>query len=156
MGSYSPDSSITGPTGVTGLTNPTYTLASDLAPDASSRQHVVTALGGTQTDVRVSTAGDPFTVTMRKYPYRALPPKNPVTGAYGSVPRNKVDLLFRKGMKVDSSGTIQVGDVRVSLSIPAGAESNDAPNIRALLTFMIGVLTEEAVDITDSAVSGVW
>lgn len=152
---YSPDSSITGGT-QTGLTNPTYTLAVDLAPDSNSRQHVITALGGTQTNVRESTAGDPFTVTMRKYPYRALPAKNPVNGSYGNIPRNKVDLLFRKGLKVDSSGTIVVGDIRISVNIPAGAESNDAINIRALWSLVVGLLTEESDDLGASTVAGVW
>lgn len=156
MGSYSPDASTTGGN-ATGFTSPTFTLATDLAPDANSRQHVVTALGGTQpASVRVSSNGDPFTVTMRKFPYRKLPPKNPVTGSYGNVPRNKVDLLFRKGMKIDSAGTIAIGDVRVSYNIPAGAEQSDPENIRALQSFIAGLLGEESADIGDSLVSGIW
>lgn len=152
---YSPDTSITG-AAQTDFTSPTYTLASDLAPDANSRQHVVTAVGGTQTGARASTAGDPFTVTMKKSPYKAIPPKNPVTGSYGNIPLNRVELLFRKGMKVDSAGTIRTGNMRVILELPAGSETNDAPNIRALHSFAFGLLAEESADIGDSAVAGVW
>jgi hypothetical protein len=117
---------------------------------------VVTAIGGTQTNVRASTAGDPFTVLVRKFPYRALPARNPTTGLYGNIPRNKVEFLFRKGMKVDSAGLIIPGDMRVSLSIPAGAEINDAPNIRAMVCFALGLFNEEAEDIAESVISGVW
>lgn len=152
---WSPDSSITGQA-QTNLTSPTYTLGTDLAPDANARQYVVTALGGTQTDVRASTAGDPFTVTMRKQPYKALPAKNPVTGAYGNVPLNRVELLFRKGMEIDSNSTIRVGNIRVIAEIPAGAELNDPANIRALCSFAFGLLVEESADYGDSLIAGVW
>lgn len=153
---WSPDSSITGNTSVTGLTNPTYTLASDLAPDANSRQHVVTALGGTQTGVRVSTAGDPFTMTIRRdRTYKVLPARNPVTGAYGNVPNNKTELLFRKGVHIDSDDTVRNMTTRLSFELPAGSEQNDEVNIRAQIAFMIGVLQEEADDIASSLISGV-
>jgi hypothetical protein len=152
---WSPDSSITGGA-QTGLTDPTYTIASDLAPDSNSRQYVVTALGGTQTLVRTSSAGDPFTATIRKdKAYKALPPKNPVNGSYGNVPLNKTEILLRKGVKIDSTGTIRVMNIRVIAEIPAGSEVNDAINIRANLSFAVGLLTEESADLGDSLVSGV-
>lgn len=154
MGSFSPDLSTTG-AAQTGFTSPTYTLAADLAPDTNSRQWVVTATGGTQTDVRVSTAGDPFTTTIRRAPYKALPAKNPVNGSYGNVPRNRIELLTRKGVKIDSAGTIQVLILRTSVEIPAGAELSDAPNIRAAVSAHFGLQAEEASDFGDSLISGV-
>jgi hypothetical protein len=155
MGQFSPDSSITG-AAITGLTNPTYTLASDLAPDSNSRQYVITALGGTQTDVRASTAGDPFTLTVRKQPYKSLPARNPVNGSYGNVPRNRVEMILRKGMEIDSDGTLQTGIFRLISELPAGCEQNDVANIRAAVSFLIGLLYEEADDYDDSLISGVW
>lgn len=152
---WSPDSSITGST-QTGLTTPTFTLAEDIAPVLNARQFVVTALGGTQTGARSSTAGDPFTVLSRKTPYKALPAANPVTGSYGNVPLNKVELLFRKGLKIDAAGNIRVGNIRVIAELPAGCESNDAVSIRSLCSFVIGILTEESADYGDSLVAGVW
>lgn len=152
---WSPDSSITGQT-QTGLTSPTYTLASDLAPDVNSRQYVVTALGGTQTNVRASSAGDPFTATIRKdRTYKVLPAPNPVTGAYGNVPMNKTELLVRKGVKIASDGTIRTALFRLTAELPAGSESNDAINIRAALSFLIGLLDEESSDFGDALVTGV-
>lgn len=154
MGSFSPDLSTTG-SAQTGFTSPTYTLAADLAPDANSRQWVVTAVGGTQTDVRASTAGDPFTTLIRRGPYRQRPIANPVNGSYGNVPLNRVELLTRKGVKIDSAGTIRVMNLRVIAEIPAGAETSDAPNIRACLSSTIGLLNEESSDLGDSLISGI-
>jgi hypothetical protein len=152
---WSPDSSTTG-AAQTGLTTPTYTIADDLAPDANSRQKVVTALGGTQTGVRVSTAGDPFTATIRRDKvYKALPAKNPVNGSYGNVPMNKTELLIRKGVYIDSSNTVRVANLRVIAELPAGSELADAVNIRAMASFGLGLLAEESADYGDSLVTGV-
>lgn len=152
---WSPDASITG-AAQTNLTTPTYTLAADLAPDANSRQYVVTALGGTQTGVRASTAGDPFTATIRKDKvYKARPTPNPVNGSYGNVPKNKTEILCRKGVYIDSSSTVQVANLRVIAEIPAGAELADPANIRALASFALGLLAEESADYGDSLVTGI-
>jgi CRP-like cAMP-binding protein len=88
--------------------------------------------------------------------YKTLPPQNPVNGSYGNVPLNKTELLFRKGLKIDSAGTIRVGALRVIAELPAGSESNDAINIRALLSFALGTLAEESADYGDSLIAGVW
>lgn len=152
---WSPDLTTTGGT-QTNLSTPTYTLANDLPPDANSRQYVVTALGGTQTNVRVSTAGDPFTLTIRKdKSYKALPPKNPVTGAYGNIPLNKTEILCRKGLYVDGDSTVRVGNLRLIAELPAGSESADPANIRAMLSMMLGTIWEESADLGDSYVTGI-
>jgi hypothetical protein len=152
---WSPDSSITG-AAQTGLTSPTFTIASDLAPDANSRQYVVTSLGGTQTGVRASSAGDPFTATIRKDKvYKALPARNPVNGAYGNVPMNKTELLVRKGVYIDSDNTIRNANLRVIAELPAGSEVTDSANIRALASFALGLLAEESADFGDSLVTGI-
>jgi hypothetical protein len=152
---WSPDSSITGGA-QSNLTTPTYTLASDLAPDANSRQYVVTALGGTQTGVRASSAGDPFTVTIRKdRTYKVLPARNPVNGSYPNVPMNKTELLFRKGVYIDTDQTTRTANIRVIAELPAGSEVNDPANIRALCSFLVGILNEESQDYGDSLVTGI-
>jgi len=152
---WSPDSLITGAT-QTNLTTPTYTLAADLAPDANSRQYVVTALGGTQTGVRSSAAGDPFTATIRKdKTYKVLPPKNPVNGSYGNVPKNKTEILVRKGVYIDSDNTLQTANLRIIAELPAGCEATDPANIRAMCSFAIGLMTEESQDYGDSLILGV-
>jgi hypothetical protein len=151
---WSPDASITGGA-QTNLTTPTYTLASDLAPDAASRAYVVTALGGTQTNVRSSTAGDPFTALIRRGRYQSIPPKNPVTGAYGNVPLNRIEVLCQKGVYIDSSNTLRTARIRVIAELPAGCEAADPANVRALASFTIGLLSEESQDYGDTLITGI-
>jgi len=150
---FTPDLSVTG-AAQTGFTSPVYTLAADLAPDASSRQWFTSALGGTQAGARAHTAGDPFTLTIRRGPYRALGSRNPVNGSYGNVPKNKIEILTRKGVKIDVDGTLQVLNLRVIAEIPAGSEVNDAPNIRAAVSMLLGQMAEVASGYGDTLVQG--
>ncbi len=151
---WSPDGTTTGGA-QSNLTNPTYTYVTGVAPAANSRRYAVTTLGGTQTNVRVHTAGDPFQLTVRRDAYKALPAQNPVTGSYGNVPLNRTEWNFEKGMKIDSAGTIRVGRIRVIAELPAGSESNDSINIEALASFVIGTLNEESADIGDTLKTGI-
>lgn len=151
---WSPDLTATGGAQL-GLTSPTYTYVADVSPEANSRQYVVTTLGGTQTNVRTSTAGDPFRVKLKREPYKAIPPKNPVTGAYGNIPLNRTEWLFQKGLKVDSAGAIRVGNLRVIAELPAGSEANDSINIQALVSFALGLLWEESSDVGETLVTGI-
>lgn len=151
---WSPDLSITG-AAQTGFTSPTYTLVADLAPDVNSRQWVITACGGTQTGARISTAGDPFTITIRRAPYKARPAPNPVNGSYGNVPMNRIEVLGRKGVYIDSSQTVREARLRLIAELPAGCESSDAVNVRALVSMFLGQLAEEAADYGDSLISAV-
>lgn len=155
MTGFSPDSSTTGATVASYLTNPTYTLAAD-AQDANSKSYAVTALGGTQTNVRAHTAGDPFTASIRRFPYKAKPAANPVTGAYPNVPMNRKEIFVRKGLKIDSAGTIRVGNVRISIELPAGCETSDAVNVAAMASFSIGLLNEESADLVDTLITGLF
>lgn len=151
---FSPDLSTTGAP-IAAFTSPTYTLVADFAPNVNSRQWAVSACGGTQTGARPSSNGDPFTQTLQRGPYRALPPKNPVNGSYGNVPRNVVELITRKGVKIDSTGTIQVMEIRTTYRIPAGAETNDPVNIKAGVSAHEGLLYEESSDLADTLISGI-
>lgn len=151
---FSPDLSTTG-AAITAFTSPTYTLVTDLPPDVNSRQWAVSTCGGTQTGARSSSNGDPFTHTLKRGPYRALPPANPSNGSYGNVPRNVTELITRKGVKIDSAGTIQVMEIRTTVRVPAGAESNDAVNIKAGVSAHEGLLFEESSDFADTLVTGI-
>lgn len=154
MGQFSPDLSITG-AAQSGFTSPTYTMVTDFAPDANSKQWAVSALGGTQTNARPHVDGDPFTVTLKKERYKALPAKNPVNGSYGNVPMNRTEILVRKGLYIDSSQTIRVGNLRIIAELPAGCQVNDAVNIRAAVSFALGLMAEESSDYGDTLVSGI-
>jgi|SwirhirootsSR3_FD_contig_111_895909_length_2970_multi_4_in_0_out_0_2 hypothetical protein len=153
MGQFSPDLTITG-SAQTNLSSPVYTWVADLPPDAASKQWAVSALAGTQTGVRVHTAGDPFTLAIRRGRYNSLPAKNPVNGSYPNVPMNRIEILSRKGVYIDSANTVRVANLRLIAELPAGCEQFDAPNIRALCSNLFGVIAEESSDLGDTYVSG--
>lgn len=131
-----------------GFTAPTYVLGADNAPNSNSRQAMVTGLGGTQTGVTSHTVTDPFTFTVVRPKNFISPPRaNPVTGAVGTAGRNKTSLLFRKGTKPLVGQAAQVSDVKVDINIVAGAETNDAANVAALLSLAAAACQREAANI---------
>lgn len=141
----------------TGLTSPTYTLVADTAPTNSGKQYAVSALGGTQAGVDTSSSPSrPFTITLQRPPVlRGAPAVNAVTGLLGSVPRNTYKVIGRKGVTVVTGQAPQVALATLTLDIPAGADSADAPNVRALLSLMIGAINSISSGIGDTAVTGV-
>jgi len=141
----------------TGLTSPTYTLATDTAPTSSGKQYAVSALGGTQTGVDTSsTPSRPFTITLQRPPVlRGAPAVNAVTGLLGSVPRNTYKIIGRKGVTCVTGQAPQVANVTVTIDIPAGSDSADAANVRALLSLVIGSMNQISAGIGDTAVTGV-
>jgi hypothetical protein len=152
---WSPDSSITGGT-IASFTTPTYGTVPDLAPEQNGVQHAVTTLGGTQTNVRTHTVSDPFTATFYKPKSpKALPSPNPVTGRYGTIPKNTFGLIIRKGVNFAANQAPEVLTMRLSLDVPAGADAYDAANVRAAVSFLVGLLNEESNDLADSLVTGI-
>lgn len=128
---------------VNGFTAPTYTLTADEKPSLNARQSIVTALGGTQTNVRSHSPTDPFIVTVAKPPQVLSMPQVPLNGVLGKVGRNKGSLVVRKGVNVIAGQPPQVAEFRFDRMIPAGAEVIDVANIAAIYSFMIALLTRE-------------
>jgi hypothetical protein len=141
----------------TGLTGPTYTLATDTAPSNTGKQYAVTALGGTQTGVDASsTPSKPFTITLsRPATLRSLPGVNSVTGLLPSVPRNTYRISVRKGVSVLAGQAAQVAQCNLDIQVPAGADTVDQPNIRAMLSLLVGAINSISASIGDTAVTGV-
>lgn len=141
----------------TGFTSPTYTLTADTAPTSAGKQYAVTAIGGTQTGVdAASSPSRPFTITgSRPASLKSLGVVDPVTGVLRSVPRNTYKLLVRKGVTVLSGQAPQVLNARLELDIPAGADSADAPNVRAALSLLFGAIAQISSSFGDTCVTGV-
>lgn len=139
------------------LTSPTYTVVADLAPSANGKQYAVSALGGTQTDVEISSVGQPFTLTMFKPTLlKQAPTLNPATGQFSSpVGRNTFRLIVRKGMIPLAGQSPIVGTVDVSISIPAGAGDADPNSMAALLSAAIGAMSDQSTAIVTMCKSGV-
>lgn len=151
---YSPSSPITGGA-QTGFTSPTYTIAVDSYPvDNNGKQHAVTALGGTQAGVTTHSVASPFTITfVRPKQLRSLPSIG-VNGQYGAIPTNTYKLIVRKGVTPAAGQPARIAMVSMNIDVPAGADTYDAANVRAMLSAAIGVLSQVSAGVGDTAVSG--
>jgi hypothetical protein len=124
-------------------------------PDANVKQVAVTALGGTQTGVDVHSVARPFTVAFW-WPkiLRILPAINN-NGSLPSVPMNVYKLITRKGVTPLDGQPSRTMLISTSIEVPAGADTVDAPNVRAALSAHIGALSQQSAGIGDTGVSGV-
>jgi hypothetical protein len=142
----------------TGFTTPAYVIALDSSPNgAAGKQYAVTSFTGTQTGVDTSsTPSNPFTINLsRPAVLRTIGPIDPITGALRSVPRNTYKVIVRKGMLPLAGQPKSVGNYTMTFDVPAGADTADAPNVRAALSLMIGSLNSISASIGDSLTSGV-
>lgn len=140
----------------TGFTSPTYTITADTAPSVAGKQWAVTALGGTQTSVRTHSVSDPFTVSVfRPLIFKVLDFVSTITGLKGKVPRNMWKLYTRKGVIPYSNAPAEIFPIETRFPVPAGADANDAANIRAALSAHIGALQQVAAGLGDSLVTGI-
>lgn len=147
---------ITGAT-VSGLTTPTYTLSLDQAPDTFSKQFIVSALGGTQTNVTAHSASSPFTVTAKRpKKLQSLRAANPATGLLpsGSVPKNTYSLIIRKGAAPLVNNAPEVNICRIEFSIAAGCEAYQSEQIRALASIAGGILSNQISGLSDTTIQG--
>jgi len=141
----------------TGFTSPTYTLVADTAPTNAGKQYAVSSLGGTQTGVdSSSTPSRPFTITLSRPPVlRGVPAVNQVTGLLGIVPRNAYKILVRKGVTSVTNQASQTAQAYVTIEVPAGSDSTDPANVRAMISLLIGSLNSISASIGDTSVTGV-
>lgn len=153
--SFSLTSPVTG-AAQTGLTTPTYTHVADTPPSATSKQYAVTALGGTQTNVTVSSVSSPFTTSMfRPKDFLPLGKPNPVTGLIARVPRNTYKVITRKGVTPLAGQPIQNMVITTMIEVPAGSDVADSANVRAALSMHLGSLAQASAGIGDTVVQGV-
>ena len=154
MGSWSPDSSITGGA-QTGFTSPTFTTVADTPPNVNGKQVAVSSLGGTQGVATANSISQPFTACFSKpLVPRQIPNANPVTGMRGAIPINKYKLVVRKGGYAAADAPCTV-ICRIEFDIPAGMDAYNPDNVRALTSFVVGLLSEESADLGDTLISGV-
>jgi hypothetical protein len=127
----------------------------DTPPVVNAKQKTVSALGGTQGSATANSASSPFTATFYKpSAIKPLPAPNPVTGLRGSIPNNQYKLIVRKGGNA-AAGVPVTAIARLTIDIPAGMDSYNPDEVRALASFLVGVLSEESADFGDTLVTGV-
>jgi hypothetical protein len=151
---WSPDSSITGGA-QSGFTSPVFTQVDDLAPTLNAKQKTVTAVGGSGFTATANSASSPFTATFYKpATVQKLPTANPVTGLRGSIPNNQYKLVVRKG-GLSSAGVPVQAVCRITFDIPAGMDAYNPDEVRALASYVVGLLSEESADLGDTLVTAV-
>lgn len=152
---FNPSSPVTG-AAMPGFTSPTYTLTTDVAPNINGKQYAVSALGGTQANVDTNTVSKPFTTTFfRPAVLKGLPQANPVTGVIKNVPINSYKLITRKGVMPAANQVPMPARITTVIEVPAGAETYEPEDIKAMLSLHFGVGWANATGIADTVVSGV-
>lgn len=152
---FNPDLSALAGGAQTGFTSPTYDSTVDTAPGSNGKQYAVTALGGTQASVRTHSVSDPFTVTFVR-PVAPKPLPNPNSAGYrGTVPRNTYTLIVRKGVNVASGLAPVPLVIRCSFDVPAGSDSYDAPNVKAAISYLVGILNDQSAGIGEAALTSI-
>jgi len=127
-----------------------------VAPNINGKQYAVTALGGTQTGVDVNSVSKPFTISFfRPSVLRTLPSANPVTGVIKNIPVNTYKLITRKGAQPSSTQVPQVARITTIIEIPAGTDTYEPEELRALLSAHFGVGWAQASGIADTCTTGV-
>lgn len=151
---WSPDSSTTGGA-QTGFTSPIFTLVDDTAPTVNGKQKAVSAIGGSGFTASANSISKPFTATFYKpVSPRSIPAINPLSGARGSIPNNQYKLVVRKGGLAAADVPV-TAVARLTIDIPAGMDSYNPDEVRAMISFLVGVLSEESADLGDTVVTGV-
>jgi len=153
--SFNPTSPVTG-AAITGFTSPTYTLTVDQAPGPNGKQYAVTALGGTQANVDAHSVSKPFTLTFFKpLSLKTLPAANPVTGILKSIPVNSYKLVSRKGAVPSINQVAQVARITTTIDVPAGTDTYEPEELKALLSAHFGVLSQQSSGIADAITTGI-
>lgn len=137
----------------TGFTTPTYTLTPDTPSDTNGKQWAVTALGGTQAGVTSHSASSPFTFAYYKPKlYRLLGKPNPTTGLISNVPKNIHRLNVLKGVLVAAGQPTQVAYAKAEIGIPAGSETYDAANLRAMVSMLVGSVNQLSAELGNTII----
>jgi hypothetical protein len=71
------------------------------------------------------------------------------------VPRNSYKLITRKGVLPLAAQPYVNAQITTIIDVPAGSDTADAANIRAMLSAHIGALSQQSAGAGDTAVSGI-
>jgi len=153
----SPTSPLTG-SAITGLTSPTYTLTADTPPDVNAKAYVVTALGGTQTNVITHKNEMPFRIIARRPKVVKTPgARNSVTGQFNQPGKNEYQFTIVKGANVlngFSNAQYDTIVAKLTVAVPA-AISNDLPQLYAAMSALGGFVANQIQGISDTAQNSV-
>lgn len=139
-----------------GLTSPTYSVTEDRAPYPNGKQWLVSACGGTQPGVSPNSLGKPFTISWFRPAVIKI-----VTVAIGSAfglianpPRNQWKLVVRKAMNINNLGGYAMGNATVTFDIPVGAIDTHEESVEALVSALMGALSQAPSQFVSDIKSG--
>lgn len=141
----------------TGFTGHSFNWISDRAPaGVTGIQVAITSGSGTMAGVTFHSVASPFTVTFsRPSVLRTLGQPSLSTGIIGNVPTNTYKVMGRKGLLPLAGQPLKVGSCTITLEVPAGSDTADPANIRALISATVGALVQQCAGFGDTAIQGV-
>jgi hypothetical protein len=92
---------------------------------------------------------------IRPKSFKTLAPVVPGTGLLPSVPKNSWKVIVRKGVTPLAGQPAAILLVKMEIDVPAGADTADAPNIRAAISAAVGALSQQSAGLGDTLVSGI-
>jgi len=150
---FNPTSPITGAT-VPGFTSPTYSVTQDASSPYGPKHYLVTTIGGTQAGVVAHSTAKPFTMTYHPPKTWQRPPKANKNGIFPAPGRN-VQKVYSVHAVDYATGSTADATIMTQISIPAGAESFDGANVKALIAAHIGLLSQQASGLADTTITGI-
>lgn len=139
----------------TGFTTPGYTITQDTAVAQNAKRWIVTAITGTQTGVRAHAVSDEFSIVFVK------PLTMKMIQAFSSLLPNSFKPAFNRYWVIVTKGGIPASGLvsipmkfRCQIDVPAGADNYDAANMRAMLSFAIGALSQISSGLGDTLANG--
>lgn len=141
---------------VTGLTSPTYTLVLDGGGEQNQLAYIISALGGTQTNVQTHNVLTPFQLieTRPKVVRSAVNIPATAIGLQTQVPVNEHRLMTRKGVAVNGSGAYARAFIETRFVVPGPAVYYDLSNLKAMLSCHVGALVQDPDKIINMITNG--
>jgi len=91
----------------------------------------------------------------RPQTFQSLGKPNPTTGLISRVPRNTFKVISRKGVLPLAGQPLVNAGLTSTFEVPAGSDTADPANLRALISAHIGALQQMSAGIGDTVVSGI-
>lgn len=141
----------------TGFTSPSFTIVPDVAPTPNGKQYAITACGGTGlSGVDTHSVSKPFTISVfRPATLKSLPQTNPTTGVIRNIPVNTYKVISRKGASPAVNQMAQVAKMMSTIDVPAGTDTYEPEDIRAMLSAHIGALIQLSAELGNTCVTGI-
>jgi len=140
----------------TGFVTPVFVPVVDTPPSINAKQWAITSGTGTMTGVDYHSVSKPFTWTFfRPSVLKVYPVPNPTTGITRNVGMNVYKEITRKGMVPGINQQPMIGKRTVTTEVPAGCDTYEAANVRALCSASIGASWQLSASIGDTICSGV-